>query len=205
MPLILGIAALDSLADFSGRWWFPLLVFAIALADSVIPVVPSETLVIIGGVAAGAGDQNLLVIIVVAALGAFVGDNLAYQLGKSGSGFLRRTLFRGEKGDKRLEWSADQIRKRGGMMLITARFIPGGRTAVTVSSGLTHQPRAWFASFAMLAAAIWAVYASMLGFVGGRTFQDNHTKAFLLAFVVAVTVTVGMEVIRWLRHRTTGA
>ena len=34
-----------------------------------------------------------------------------------------------------------QINDRGGLLLITARFIPGGRTAVTIASGITRQSR----------------------------------------------------------------
>lgn len=208
MSGVLGFAVIDwfrhlfdSLNGYSTSPWLPLLVFVIAFADSVIPIVPSETMVIIGGVAAGQGDQQLAVVIATAFAGAFLGDNAAYQLGSSASGLLQRTLFRGPKGAKRLETAAKHIRKRGGMLLVTARFIPGGRTAVTVSSGITHQPRPWFSSWVALAAAIWAVYASMLGYVGGRTFQDNHAKAFLFAFVVAVSATGLIELVRWLRHR----
>ena len=50
----------DWLADFSANWWFLLIIFAVAFLDSVIPIVPSETMVIIGGVAAGQGEQSLL-------------------------------------------------------------------------------------------------------------------------------------------------
>src|SRR5689334_15127564 len=101
-------------------------------------------MLIVGGVAAGSGHQVLVLVILVGALGAFAGDNLAYQLGKSYEGGIRRILFRGEKGERRLEWAAKQLHKRGGLLLITARFIPGGRTAVTVSSGVTRQPRRRF-------------------------------------------------------------
>ncbi len=45
----------DWLKDFSSSPWFYLIIFVIAVFDSVLPVVPSETLVIIGGVAAGSG------------------------------------------------------------------------------------------------------------------------------------------------------
>ena len=48
--------------DISANWWFPLIVFTIAMLDSVIPIVPSETTVIAGGVAAGAGKQRREVI-----------------------------------------------------------------------------------------------------------------------------------------------
>ncbi|MGD9751783.1 MAG: DedA family protein [Acidimicrobiia bacterium] len=191
----------DRLADFSGSPWFLLIVFVIAFLDSVIPVVPSETLVIIGGVAAGQGDQVLPMVIACGAFGAFLGDNAAYQLGVSAEGFLRRTLFRGDKGAKRLDWASRQLETRGGLLLLTARFIPGGRTAITVSSGVTRQPRRRFALYDLLACAIWATYAGTLGFFGGKTFADNHTLAFIVAFAAALSVSGVIELVRHLRNK----
>jgi membrane protein DedA with SNARE-associated domain len=191
----------DHLEDWSGAWWFLLVILAIAFFDSVIPVVPSETTVIIGGVAAGTGDQVLLLVIACGAVGAFAGDNAAYELGYRAQGLVRRLLFRGEKGERRLEWAARQLRSRGGLLLVTARFIPGGRTAITVSSGVTAQPRSRFALFDGIACLIWATYAAVLGYAGGKTFEDNHTAAFLVAFAAALSVTGVIELIRFLRHR----
>ena len=191
----------DRLADLSGSPLFLVVIFFIALFDSVIPVVPSETLVIIGGVAAGQGDQLLPLVIASGAVGAFAGDNIAYQLGISAEGFLRRTLFRGDSGQKRLDWATRQLETRGGLLLLTARFIPGGRTAITVSSGVTRQPRRRFVLFDLLACVIWATYATMLGFVGGKAFEDNHTLAFIIAFAAALSVTGVIEVIRHFRNK----
>ena len=70
------------LGDISARWWFVLVIFIIALLDSVVPIVPSESTVIIGGIAAGQGDQLLLLVIFMGAVGAFFGDSIAYTLGK---------------------------------------------------------------------------------------------------------------------------
>ena len=81
-------------------------------------------------------------------------------------------------------------------MLITARFIPGGRTLLTLSCGVTRQPRKWFVGWAVIAAIIWSTYASLLGFIGGKSFADNHTKAFLIAFASAFSVTIVIEVVR---------
>jgi membrane protein DedA with SNARE-associated domain len=192
------------LLDLSGQPVFLLAAFVVALLDSIIPVVPSETMLIVGGVAAGSGHQVLVLVILVGALGAFAGDNLAYPLGKSYEGGIRRILFRGEKGERRLEWAAKQLHKRGGLLLITARFIPGGRTAVTVSSGVTRQPRRRFMIWDAIACTIWATYATLLGYIGGRTFEDNHTRAFLFAFALAVGVTLLIEGVRWLHGRLTG-
>jgi membrane protein DedA with SNARE-associated domain len=192
------------LRDFGNSPWLPLVIFAVALLDSIVPIVPGETMVIIGGVAAGTGDQNIGVVIAAGAIGAFTGDNLAYLLGRRASGFLRRTLFRGEKGGLRLAWAEEQLRMRGGLLLITARFIPGGRTVVTVSSGITHRPRRWFMTFDAIACVIWASYAALLGFFGGKAFEDDHTKAFLVAFAGAISVTVVIELLRWFRAKRRG-
>jgi membrane protein DedA with SNARE-associated domain len=191
----------DWLNDISGHWWFLLVILAIAFFDSVVPIVPSETTVIIGGVAAGLGNQELVLVIAAGAIGAFLGDNTAYLLGRRMSGTIHRWATRKPKRQARLDWANTQIRQRGGLLLITARFIPGGRTALTVSSGITHQPRLWFAAWVAVAAVIWATYAALLGFVGGKTFEDDHTKAFLLAFAAAFALTVTIEIIRHTRAK----
>ena len=189
------------LSDFSANWWFLAIILVIALLDSVVPIVPSETLVIIGGVAAGQGDQRLLLVIAAGAIGAFLGDNTAYELGDRMSGFIQRHADRRPKWQARLVWASDQIRMRGGLLLITARFIPGGRTALTVSSGITHQPRRWFVGWITIAVVIWATYAALLGYIGGKAFEDNHTMAFLVAFGAALGMTVLIEAGRHLRSR----
>jgi membrane-associated protein len=204
LPLALIGDAFDTLRDLSDAPWFLAAIFAVALLDSVIPLVPSETFVIIGGVAAGRGDQLLPLVIAAGALGAFAGDNLAYQLGKSAEGWLHRTVFHSAAGAKRLEWASRQLEIRGGLLLVTARFIPGGRTAVTIASGVTRQPRRRFMLYDALASTLWATYAALLGYIGGRTFEDNHTLAFGVAFGLAVTGTVIIETVRWLRGRRVG-
>ena len=57
----------DWLEDISGNWWFLLVILVIAFFDSVVPIVPSETTVIIGGVAAGLGNQSLALVIAAGA------------------------------------------------------------------------------------------------------------------------------------------
>lgn len=187
------------LEDFSSRWYFLLIILVIAYLDSVIPVVPSETMVIIGGVAAGQGQQSLILVILAGAIGAGLGDNTAYLVGARLSGFVRRRARRSPKLERRLEWANEQIRMRGGPLLITARFIPGGRTALTVSCGITHQPKTWFVGWVAVAVVIWSTYAAVLGFVFGDSF--DHTTALLLAFGAALAVNGLIEVVRHLRNR----
>ena len=196
--------------DLSQNPWFLLFLFVVAFLDSVFPVVPSEFSVIAGGVASGGGmridDQRVLpvlLVIVIAAIGAYLGDSFAYLIGNRSDKLLRRIFFRGEKGEKRLIATGNQIRKRGGLLLITARFIPGGRTAMTFSCGLTGQPfLAWFTRWDLLATSLWATYGGLLGFFFGSAVEDPST-ALWVAFGFALSVTVLIEVGRWLRERFT--
>jgi membrane protein DedA with SNARE-associated domain len=189
----------ERFGEFSSNWWFLLIIFAVALLDSVLPIVPGETTVIAGGVAAGTGSQSLALVILFGAVGAFLGDNLAYWIGSRFEGRVREWAERRPQRAIRLEASALQIKKRGGLLLITARFIPGGRTILTISSGITHQPHAWFARWVAVAALIWATYAAVLGFLFGQAFEDNHALAFWFAFGTALGITALVELIRWLR------
>ena len=52
-----------------------------------------------------------------------------------------------------------------------------------------------------VAAVIWASYAALLGYVGGKAFADNHTVAFLVAFGLALSINVVIEVTRHIRKK----
>lgn len=192
---------IDHLNDLSGNWWFLIVIFVIAYFDSVIPVVPSETCVIMGGIAASQGEYPLLAVIALGASGAFLGDNTAYLLGAKAGPWFERRAARRPKTRARLDWAQEQIAERGGLLLITARFIPGGRTALTLSSGITRQSRRWFVGWITVAVLIWAIYASLLGYIGGTAAKDNHTAAFMIAFGTALAVNVVIEVVRHVRKR----
>lgn len=191
----------DWLDEFSSNWWFLLIIFAVALLDSVLPIVPGETTVIAGGVAAGTGSQSLALVILAGACGAFLGDNLAYSIGHRFRPRVERWAARKPQRAVRLAGAETQIRKRGGLLLITARFIPGGRTVLTISSGITRQPRLWFVTWIAIAATIWAGYAATLGYLFGQAFEDDHAIAFWLAFGTALGITALVELIRWARDR----
>ncbi|MDO8362123.1 MAG: DedA family protein [Actinomycetota bacterium] len=193
----------DKLGEWSSHWWFLGVIFIIALLDSVIPVVPSETTVIIGGVAVATGEAPypLVAVIVAGALGAFIGDNMAYTIGHHWSAAFQRRADHKPKFAAKLLWAREQIKDRGGLLLITARFIPGGRTALTLASGITRQPRGWFVRWTFIAAIIWATYAAGLARLVGEPFKDDHTKAFWIAFGTALGINVLIEAVRHVRAR----
>ena len=193
----------DQLVEYSANWWFLIAIFVIAFLDSVIPVVPSETTVIVGGVAVATdvADYSLWMVIVAGAVGAFLGDNLAYSIGRFWAPAFERRAERRPKFKVKLHWARTQIDARGGMLLITARFIPGGRTVMTLSCGITRQARLWFMFWTAIAVTIWATYAAVLAYVIGEPLEDNHTAALWIAFFVAIAINLIIELIRHVRNK----
>ena len=195
----------DRLQDVSSSHWFYAIIFAIALLDSIIPIVPSETAVILGGIAAAQHHLNIWVVIGAGAFGAMVGDNLAYAIGKRFSGPIQRWYNRKPKRARKLAWATNQLRTRGGSLLLTARFIPGGRTIITLTSGITNQKRWKFVFFVLVACTLWAGYAAGLGYVFGDRFEQSSKTALLLALGVALTLTAVIEIVRRKFRRSRGA
>jgi membrane-associated protein len=192
---------LEALKDLSGSPWFYLIILAGCTFDSLVPVVPSETLVIAGGVAAGLGDLNVGIVIAMAWIGAVTGDHLSYLIGRRASPWVLRRAERREKTANRLRWASDQIRTRGGLLLLTARFIPAGRVLLTLSAGITRQRPLWFTTWVVIAVTIWSSYSALLGFVGGQALEDNPNAAYLAAFGFAFAVTGVVEIWRAVRNR----
>jgi membrane-associated protein len=181
--------------------WAYGIIFLFAFLDVLVPVVPSEASVITAGVVAATGGLSLPLLIAAAAAGAFLGDNTAYLIGRRFGTRATDRFFRGGKARKTLDWADRQLAERGGELIAVSRFIPGGRTAVTLSAGTLAFPWRRFALFDAAAALIWALYASLLGYFGGRVFENAAWKGLLVAFGIAFGVAASVEAVRWFLKR----
>ena len=181
--------------------WAYLAIFAIAALDAFFPAVPSETLVITAGVFAAGGEPALLPVILAAAAGAFLGDHISYQIGRTSGGILLRRLRPGTRRRAAFDWAQRTLAARGGLLLVVARYIPGGRIAATLTMGAVHYPRRKFALFDLLAAGSWATYSALIGYLGGAAFEHDRLKGLLFGLGLAATITVLVELARFLHHR----
>lgn len=174
-----------------------LIAIMLPLLDAVFPVLPSETLIIALGVAtAGSTDPRIALLVACAAFGAFLGDNLSYFIGSRFGAFGERRFFSSEKGRERKAWAERELRRFGIGLILVCRFIPGGRTAVTLCCGLIGYPRRRFVVATALAASVWALYAFFAGRIGGQAFEDKPWLGFLVAFGAATAITGIVTVIR---------
>jgi membrane-associated protein len=170
--------------------------------DALIPWLPSETVVIaLGAVTAGSADPRIGLVVLLAALGAFLGDNAAYLVGRRFGPAVDRRLFAGEQGARRRAWAQRSLDRFGMRVIVACRFIPGGRTAVTLTCGLIGYPRRRFVAATAVAGAVWASYAFFLGRLGGKLFEHRPWIGLLLALGlglgISLLIEAGRRVWRW--------
>src|SRR5919107_1858520 len=143
---------IDAVEGLMGSPWIYVALLGLAALDGFLPIVPSETLAITAGVYAAAGDTNLVGVIAAAAVGAVAGDHISYFLGH---------LARGRAGrHKAFDWARARLAERGGSILIVCRYIPGARTATTLTAGAVRYPLRSFSTFDGLAALSWGLYSA---------------------------------------------
>lgn len=181
--------------------WVYLAIVVVVAVDAFLPAVPSETLVITAGVFAAQGEPALVPVILAAAAGAFIGDHISYQIGHHGGGALLRRAHPGTRRRAAFTWAQRTLVVRGGLLLVVARYLPGGRTALTLTMGAVRYPRRKFAFFDALAAIPWAIYSAMLGYIGGAAFENDWLKGLVFGLGIAGAITVLVEVVRFVRHR----
>ena len=194
---------LDLLADMAALAY--LLVLALAAFDVVVPILPSESVVILGGVLAWQGRLHPIPLIAAAAAGAIAGDHLSYAIGRWTQ---RGRPQAGRRGDRRMGkaerlqiWAARQLDRRGPSLLIVARFIPGGRTASTFMAGRTAYPLRRFTPPVVVAGLVWASFATLLGYIGGEAFHDQTLLATGLGMILALAFAGLVELVMSRRER----
>jgi len=195
----------DAITDYvegaMGSPWIYAALLALAMVDAFFPAVPSESLVVSAGVFAASGQPDLVGIIAAAAAGAFAGDHISYLLGRTAGGRLLRRAAPGSRKAAALERGGRLLDDRGGTILIVCRYIPGARTAITLTAGAVAYPLRRFSMFDGIAALSWGAYSALVGYLGGAAFEDEPLKGLALGLGIALTVTLMVEVVRHLRRR----
>jgi membrane-associated protein len=184
-------AILQTIEGMVATPWVYLALFGIAALDGFFPLVPSETLVItLGSFAAATGEPPFVLVILVAALGALTGDHISYAIGRTSGGRVLTRLRPGGRTSRAYDRVRRMLAERGGLVLIAARYIPGGRTAATVTTGAAGFPLRSFTRYDLIAAGTWAIYSAGLGYLGGAAFEHEPVKGVALGLGLAFSLTV---------------
>jgi membrane-associated protein len=183
----------DFILAAAGQPWVLFLVLACCLIDGFFPPIPSESVVVgLAAVAATADVPNPWMLMLVAGLGAFSGDNIAYVIGRR-VGTRRWSWMRGARMQSAFRWAGGELRKRPASLILVARFVPIGRVAVNLTAGVTHYPRPRFIGLTILSATLWASYSVGIGLFFGQWFENNHLLGAVIAIICAVALGIVVD------------
>jgi membrane-associated protein len=184
-----------------GSPWLLAVIVAMAVVDALLPVVPSEALIIGAGVAAAAGQQDLLVVIGAAALGSFIGESAGYLIGRAFGPAVRGRFAADGAKAAAYDRISTLLTARGGTVILTARFLPGGRTVATLTAGAIRYPVGRFLGFTALGTPLSAGWQAVLGYLGGATFAENPLFGLLFGLSLGTVAGLAIGAVQRLRAR----
>ncbi|MCI0633674.1 MAG: DedA family protein [Actinobacteria bacterium] len=198
---------IDFLRPYMEPPWGYVIVFAATFLENSVGagvIVPGETLVIIGGVYAGIGDLWLPGVATVAVVGAILGDNLGYWIGRRfGRGFLERHGRKLFITPDRLAAAERYYERHGGKTVFFGRFVPVVRSVGFIVAGVSHMPWKRFLIYDIAGATVWGIGHSLIGYALGESYQrwERYATPFGIALLVLLLLLIGASKLLAARRR----
>ncbi|KRV51231.1 hypothetical protein AQ490_00165 [Wenjunlia vitaminophila] len=196
-------AAAESASESAGQAvGFPSLFLLVALG-SVVPVVPTGAIVSSASVVGFHQQAPLtLLVFLVSAGAAFLGDLVLYWLGRRGvrsrNGSRWLTQLQDRAPEQRLATAQRRLERHGVAVLVLSRLIPAGRIPVMLACLLADMPLRVFLRGDVVACLAWAALYGAIGILGGSLFAEPW-QGVLLAVCLTVAISAVPAVYRRLR------
>lgn len=178
-------------------WLVLLLVGLLAFAEAAVFVgfvLPGETAVILGGVAASQGHVPLWLLVLVVVVSAIAGDSVGYEVGKHhGHRVLALPFMRRRRAG--IDRALEMLHRRGGFAVFLGRWTAFLRAVMPGLVGTVRMPYRRFLLFNALGGIAWGTTFCLLGYLAGASYKKVERVSGTLAFILLVIVVVG--VIAW--------
>lgn len=170
-----------------GTWVYALL-FAIIFVETgvvVMPLLPGDSLLFVVGALCGAGLMNLPLAMGLLVVGAILGDQVNYSIGRrlgprvwgwENSRWFNKRAF---------EQAHGFYEKHGGITIIIARFMPFIRTFAPFVAGVAAMSRGKFTAYNVAGALLWVVGITLAGYLFGNIpFVKQHLDKIIWAMIL---------------------
>ncbi len=171
----------------------PLLFVVVMLESFGIPL-PGETALIAFGVLASQGHHSIVSVIVLAAAGAIIGDNLGYWLiGRlGGRALFERWRWLSRYADRFLPAAERIMQRHGGKTVFFGRFVAILRFTAAWVAGIGRMPWWRFLFWNAAGGIAWATTVGLVSYYAGKAAADAIQRYGIFAAAgVAVLFVVG--------------
>jgi membrane-associated protein len=185
-----------NLLDSSTPFFIYLALFLIVFIETGVLIaffLPGDSILFAAGlVAATRTDTNIVILVFLIFLAAFLGDQVGYVLGrKYGRGYLQRHST--PRIDRMIRRSEDFYDKYGWSAVILARFYPWIRTFMPPIAGLGKMNYYKFLAANALGAALWGVGITTLGFYAASISALKDSSRYIAAFFITLTILLTLR------------
>ena len=158
--------------------------FGIVCLESAGLWLPGETALIAAAVYASKGSLSITSVIVVAAAGAIIGDNIGYWIGREGGRRLLARYALLQRFSERVLPAGERFFARhGGKAVFLARFFGGVRVTGAWMAGITRM-RWWrFLGWNAAGGIVWAVAVGLIAFFAGKAAADALARYGIYAAI----------------------
>ena len=172
--------------------------FLIVGLESAGVWVPGETALVAAGVLASRGHFSIWAVVSLAALGAIVGDNAGYWIGRI---YGRRLFLRFSRLEALLPRGERFFRRHGGKAVFLARFVAGLRVTGAWMAGISHMPWWRFLGWNAAGGIVWASAVGLVAYYFGRAAADLISEYGLIGGGAVVVLALVVGVLVWLWRR----
>lgn len=181
--------------------WLYLVLFAVTVIDGFFPPIPSETvLVAAAAVIASTGNGNILLLGLVGAVGAVIGDNIAFTLGRT-LGTTRFAWMRRPRVAQALTYAQLALERQSATLVLGARYIPVGRVAVNMSAGALGFAWRRFLPLTIIAGLSWSAFSLAIGLLAGAWLKDQPLLGAGLGIAIALVIGFTVDRVSAARRR----
>lgn len=152
----------ETILHAASQWWVLPLTLALCLLDGIVPVFPSESVIVaLAAIVRDGQPFSLWALWAAGFAGAFLGDVTAYWIGRV-VGVERYRWMRTRRVRASVAVARHHLNGHGALLLFTGRFIPGGRVAINLTAGAIRYPLHRFLGLDLLSTAAWSAYSIMI-------------------------------------------
>ncbi len=174
-----------------GTWGYWAVLIFVMIESTGIPF-PGETMLLAAAIYAGTTHHLFIgFVIAAAAVGAIVGDNVGFWVGREGGFRLLRRYGKYVRLDERkLKLGQYLFMKYGGRVVFFGRFVAVLRAWAAFLAGTNNMPWPRFLVANSAGGILWAAIYGMLGYVLGRNVHVLTSKVGLILVVVAAVAVI---------------
>ena len=196
----ISVEAIEELAQQYGYW----AVFLGILLENIGVPVPGETVTLAGGFLAGNDQLNYWIVLADAVLGATIGGNIGYWIGRYGGWQMMLSIGKLLRfKEARLESLKQQFTENAVKAVFFGRFVALFRVFASPLAGIVEMPYLKFLFYNTLGAATWAAVMVTLSYFAGQFVPLEKLVSLAGQFAGATLLILGawIAVPLWLESR----